>query len=150
MSYVLRPDRLYMMPTHFGPSCGPRQGPEGERFTAARPAKQVKYGVSFRTSREQLDELLPPGFQVEGDPIVTVEASYLTELAWLAGRGYNIVSVRFPALFQGKRDRASGPFLAVLWENLCDPILTGREQLGYSKLYADIPPPRVLGGRTTV
>jgi hypothetical protein len=150
MSYTLRPDRIHMMPAHFGPSCGPRQGPDGGRFADAPPAKQVTYSVSFRTSPDQLARLLPPQFVVGADPVITVSVTYLTEIAWLAGRGYNIASVRFPAVFQGKRDQASGPFVAVLWENLCDPILTGREQLGYSKIYAEIPPPRVFDGRTTI
>lgn len=29
-------------------------------------------------------------------------------------------------------------FLAVLFENMCDPIVTGREELGFPKVFADI------------
>ena len=80
--------------------------------------------------------------------MVTVTVSYMTEIEWLAGRGYNTLGVSFPAEYKGERDRARGPFLAVLWENLADPILTGREQLGFSKIYCAIPPPSVLNGET--
>jgi hypothetical protein len=136
-----------MMPAHFGPACGPRRAPGGGRFGSHHVAKQTKYAVTFATSAARLEPLLPPGFALDGEPLVTVEATYLTEVAWLAGRGYNIVSVRVPARFEGSRDRVRGPFVAVLWENLCDPILTGREQLGYSKIYADIAAPaRSEGG----
>ena len=70
----------------------------------------------------------------------------MKEIEWLAGRGYNILGISFPAVFEGTRDRATGPFLTVLWENMCDPIVTGREELGYAKVWAEIPEPRVCGG----
>jgi hypothetical protein len=72
----------------------------------------------------------------------------MTEIDWLAGRGYNTLGVSFPAIFAGKRDRAVGNFLTVLWENLADPIITGREELGYSKIYCELPEPRVHQGET--
>lgn len=39
------------------------------------------------------------------------------------------------------------PYLAVLWENMADPMITGREELGYAKLYCEIDPPAILGDR---
>ena len=36
----------------------------------------------------------------------------------------------------------------VLWENLADPILTGREQLGFSKIWCELPEPVEFGGET--
>ena len=43
------------------------------------------------------------------------------------------------------RDRVAGSFLMVLWENLTEPIITGREELGYSKVFADLPEPETRG-----
>jgi Acetoacetate decarboxylase (ADC) len=145
MAYKLDPNMMYMMPTHFGPNYGPRQGAGGARFILHSLAKQTRYGVSFLTNREQLEDLLPEGFHVGTEPIVSVEATMLSEIPWLAGRGYNTLGVRFPAVFRGKKDSATGTFLAVLWENLTEPILTGREELGFSKVYADISTPRAHG-----
>ena len=34
----------------------------------------------------------------------------------------------------------------VLWENLTDPIITGREELGYPKIYGELPEPRHFNG----
>ena len=73
--------------------------------------------------------------------MVTISASYITEIEWLAGRGYNTLGVSFPARFEGKEGKIEGNFLAVLWENLADPIITGREELGFSKIYCELPPP---------
>ena len=151
MAYKLSPEKMYMMPTHFGPSAGPRQGPDGRKFECKDNPKSKSVSVSFLTDRNQLQEFLPPGgFELEEEPIVTVSATYLTEIEWLAGRGYNVLGVSFPVVFNGKEDRAKGSLLTVLWENLCDPILTGREQLGFSKIYCELPEPTVLRGETHV
>ncbi|MBM3262636.1 MAG: acetoacetate decarboxylase family protein [candidate division Zixibacteria bacterium] len=148
MSYRFQPGKMYRMPTHFGPATGPRQGPAGRRFPCKDNPKAIVRSVSFLTRREQLEELLPEGFEVDGEPVVTVSANYMTEIEWLAGRGYNTLGVSFPATFRGEQDRASGHFLSVLWENLTDPILTGREELGFSKIYCELPEPTVLRGET--
>ena len=138
-----------MMPTHFGPMCGPRQGPGGKKF-AFNPDKRkiTSLAVSFLTKANQLQKLLPPKFELAGDPVVTVFETFMKEIDWLAGRGYNVLGVTFPVIYNGTKDQATGPFLTVLWENLTDPILTGREQLGFSKIYCDLPEPTVHKGET--
>ena len=148
MAYKFIPGKMYMMPTHFGPGLGPRQGPGGRKFDCQKSPRSITYSVRFLTSEKQLEELLPSGFQLYGEPVVTVSVSFLTKIDWLAGRGYNTLAVNFPAEFEGRVDRARGPFLAVLWENLAAPILTGRAQLGFSKIYCEIPPPVSLNGET--
>jgi acetoacetate decarboxylase len=85
--------------------------------------------VTFHSDSEQLEELLPEGFTLRDNPRVTVTASYIKEIEWLAGRGYNTLGVNIPVTFRGEDDEVSGDFLTVLWENLTDPILTGREEL---------------------
>ncbi len=150
MSYTFDPDAMYRMPTHFGPRTGPRRGPNGETFDNVGAPQKKTIAVSFLTNAEQLAALLPEGFSLNGEPVVTVAATYITEIPWLAGRGYNILGVSFPARFEGREDRASGSILLVLWENLTDPILTGRDELGFSKIYADLPEPRVYEGETHV
>jgi hypothetical protein len=81
-----------------------------------------------------------------GEPVVTVDFHYLTEIDWLAGRGYNMIFVSWPAAFTGRHDKATGRFLAVIWENLADPIIAGRDEIGHPKLYAEIEAPRFWDG----
>jgi hypothetical protein len=147
-NYIFVPNKMYRMPTHFGPSSGPRQGENGAKFANKGFPKSKRIEVRFLTDRDKLTRLLPEGFSVGPEPVVTVFASYYTEIEWLAGRGYNVLGVTFPAIYKGNRDRARGDFLLVLWENLTDPILTGREELGFAKIYADLPEPRVYQGET--
>lgn len=133
---------MYRMPAWFGPSLGPRQrgalgayqpGEAGSRW-------RVVSSVRFRTAEDDLVELLPPRFSLDGPPTVSVGVSYLHDVGWLAGHGYNILRIDIPAVFEGEDGTVRGNFTPVLWESLADPIITGREELGMSKVYADIPP----------
>jgi len=147
MPYPFQPNQMYRMPTHFGPAPGPRQGPDGRTFECKDNPKTTSIAVSFLTNHEQLAALLPERFTLAGEPVVTIQASYMTEIEWLAGRGYNVLGVSFPATFAGEHDHVTGSFLTVLWENLTDPILTGREELGFAKIYCELPEPTVLRGQ---
>ncbi|MCH8910310.1 MAG: acetoacetate decarboxylase family protein [Chloroflexi bacterium] len=145
MSYTFEPNQMYRMPTHFGPATGPRRGPDGRKFLCEDNPKSTSIRVSFLSNAKQLEALLPPGFTLHGDPVVTVSATYMKEIEWLAGRGYNVLGVTIPARFNGQNDQVVGPFLTVLWENLADPIITGREELGFSKIYCELPEIRISG-----
>lgn len=148
MPYQFQPDRMYLMPTHFGSSLGPRQGPDGNRFSYKDAPKNFAVYVSFLSNRDQLAALLPDGFELAGEPVVTVAGTYMKEIPWLAGRGYNMLGVTFPATYTGKQDTVTGDFMTVLWENMADPIITGREELGISKIYCDLPDPVIYQGTT--
>lgn len=149
MPFEFKNGFLHRMPAHFGPTAGPRQGPNGEKFDWTHSPKKTAVSLSFLSDAKALDAILPAPLELAGDPVVAIEIAYMTELEWLAGRGYNTFGVRFPARFRGNADDVTGNFLAILWENLTDPILSGRDELGFSKLFCEIPPPRVLKGRQT-
>lgn len=149
MVHLHKEGLMYRMPYGFGPTAGPRQGSDYKPFDWSRAPHRWSAAVSFLTDRDHLDRLLPPRFGLVGDPIVTVEFTVLSELTWLAGRGYSMLQLRFPAAYNGERDKAVGSFLPVLWENLTDPILSGREELGFAKLWCELPAPRVMGDRVS-
>lgn len=138
--------KYYRMPIFFGPKYGPRMWPEGRTMDFDNFPKRRSFGVSFLSDVDQLNALLPECFEVWGEPIVTVEVTYLTELGWLAGRGYNMCDVKFNVVYKGEGEPIHGTLVLVRWENLTDPILSGREELGHNKLYCEIPPVRILDG----
>jgi hypothetical protein len=146
----LKAGGYYRMPLPYGPMPGPRQIPDGKFVDRAAHPKRKNLAVSYLARADQLEALLPPGMALWGEPVVSFEITYLTELDWLAGRGYNTFGVRFPAVCETPEGPVHGTFLSLLWENLADPIISGREELGYSKLYCEIPEPRVHNGRHTV
>ena len=86
-----------------------------------------------------LKAIVPPLCEVR-EALLEVQVIQLLNLGWLAGRGYNIVAVRVPVSYKTK----PYTFTPVLWESEADPVLTGREELGSPKLFANIPKPRRL------
>jgi hypothetical protein len=139
--------KLYRMPVVFGPTCGPRQVPDGVVIDDARTHRRTTITLTFDARARSLEALLPPRFALRGQPRLVVELSYMYEIDWLAGRGYNMLGVRIPVTFAGEAETIHGQFLTVLWESLADPILSGRDELGFAKLYAEIPEPRIFQGR---
>jgi Acetoacetate decarboxylase (ADC) len=146
MTYRFEAGRIYRMPTHFGPAPGPRQLPDDVVADPKRNPRRLSVAASFLTDAALLERHLPEGFALAGEPVVTVEFHYLTGIDWLAGRGYTMIDVSWPAIFTGRQNKATGRFLAVLWENLADPIITGRGEIGHPKLYAEIAEPRHWDG----
>lgn len=133
---------MYRMPTHFGPSAGPRSNSDGKRFDW-RDMEAVTVGLTLESNAEKIEAVLPVGFERLGEPKVSVAFTYFRNLPWLAGRGYNVFGVRTPVQYCD----AVGDLLLVLWENLADPIITGREELGVNKIYCELPDLRRSGDR---
>lgn len=145
MSYTFRRGQRYRMPSHFGPSLGPRQGPDGRGYDCLDSPKQKIVRAVFPAKSAELENLLPPGFELREPASVTFTFCCLTEVGWLAGRGYNTFGVSIPATWRGARDLVHGELLLVLWENKADPIITGREELGFSKVYCELLEPETSG-----
>jgi hypothetical protein len=139
---------IYRMPVGFGPSLGPRQGPDGRRFNGEL-SKATILTIEYVTDAGAMAALLPPGFKAAADPVVTVKVHYNKSLAWLAGRAYNYIEIMFRSVFEGVQDRVEGDFIAVMWESLADPIIVGRDEVGHPKIFADIPDPVVTPTSTT-
>lgn len=145
MTIELKPGVRYRMPAVFGPAPGPRQKADG---TLWRPEETGTMNaqwmtVSYRTERSSLERILPPGFVLRGEPQVHISLAYFHNLWWLAGRGYGILNVEIPAIYTGRSETIEGSFCPVLFEGVADAIMTGREELGFPKLFADIPLPDI-------
>lgn len=145
MSYHFLPNFLYRMPTHFGPSLGARQGPNGLRFSNQASPDDTTLQASFNADIRQLCGLLPPGFSLREPSLINFSFSYIQNIEWLAGRGYNTFTVSVPATYKGNDELVHGELILVIWENMADPIITGREDIGYSKIYGDIPAMQCIG-----
>lgn len=137
------------MPTTFGVAGGPRQPPENPDFRSD-PIKFTRHIVRFLTRAEQLSALLPKGLALRGEPMAQFHFFCLRQIPWLAGRGYNILSLMIPVTHEGATGETDGVYCAVMWENMSDPIITGREQLGHPKLPAQLPDPRRWNDETHI
>jgi len=151
MSETQKMPQRWIMPTEFGSPFGDlaerRVQFEGQIKGATYAGTSRTMTVNFLTDAGKLEKMLPEGkgLTLRGDPVVSVMAIYQGPLDWLAGRSYDIVTVTFPVTFKGKERQVDGAFAPVIWENMTEPILAGRETLGWSKIYADIEPPVLFG-----
>ena len=101
---------------------------------------QIRHSICFRTSGTYLRRLLPFAFFSFHLPKTIFEASAiccsLNNMAWLGGIGYNhcgfsIHGVQYATRSGEILHRAFSP---VLFANLTDPIVTGRDELVAPKL----------------
>lgn len=132
--------RIQRMPTHFGTTVSPRQRPDGGAWDHS-DFRTTSYRAAFESDPSQLEKLIEPPLELDGTT-VSVEFAYYENIAWLAGRGYDVLGVEIPVRFNGEIDDVAGSLMLVLWENMAEPIMTGREELGIPKIFCEIPPPR--------
>lgn len=136
---------MFRMPHCFGPTASPRFTPPGAVYEPTRrPSRRVAY-ARFHTDAAALQKYLPAGFSLRGEPLIALEHTLLSRIDWLAGRSYSMLTVRFPVDYDCNGTPLSGWFQPVIWENMADPIISGREELGFAKIYADLPPEMVYG-----
>ena len=125
---------LYRMPVCFGPMPGPRESPN------APPLSPKRQTCSFvcPSDEARISAILPPEMRAIVPLEVIFDVTFLSDLGWLAGGGYAMFGCRVAVSYAGPQGDTRGYFLAVLFEDLADPILSGREELGYAKLFCDI------------
>jgi hypothetical protein len=115
-------------------------------FGKPRPSTHstfVTASVKFKTSRTFLQSLFPTDKFSFISPGTVAYASFstttLNKMDWLAGGGYN------PGLYihgcryaKANGEVVDGTYLPLLFENLTDPVVTGRDELSMPKIYCAI------------
>jgi hypothetical protein len=133
---------LWRMPTSFGPMPGPRQDFNGRPRDGTKSTFKTT-SIKVKTSRTILQNLFPTEKLtfVSQDRVAhaTFAVTQLSNLDWLGGRGYTHFGLYLHGV-QYTKDNTTliGTYLPVLFENLADPIISGREELGFPKLFADL------------
>ncbi len=129
--------KCYRMPAHFG---GYDYVAEGTRYH-----DNVMLSFAYTTERAKLEAYIPEAFTLVR-PEVKVSFTQCRSVDWMAGSFYNLVTVCAPVRFDGTRDHIEAPYVLVIWENKTAPILTGREETGFPKIYADIEDLHIFSG----
>ena len=132
--YVLDPKNAYTMPT-----CGKFRDPRPWESGGMRYGRVTAVSVSFVSELEAVSQCLFEPFRPDAEPLVTVCAQKCEDVDWLAGHGYNLVGVDVAAVFDGEVDRdVHGGFCVAMWEDMCEPIIGGRDHSGVPKIFGDI------------
>lgn len=143
MALKFEKDKVYMMPVFFGPSSmqsePDRPGKPGRKMTDHyQPGDVNVVQVTYETDREVLEQMIPDCYTLRA-PYVTVCLCEFNTLGWLNGKSYNLININVPVHFKGERDDLDGDLVLAMFENHSDPIVGGREMMGYGKLFCDIP-----------
>lgn len=137
MALTIRSDRIYEMPVFFGPS--PLKNPDDEGiYHLNKPADVEAATVMFETDPAKLEAFLPEGFSLRA-PVLSVATCEFGTLGNFDGNTYYLINISVPVRFDGERDHLAGDLILAMYENHADPILGGRDLMGYGKVYADIP-----------
>ena len=141
MSLKFKPGTIYMMPVSFGPIWSQQQPWEGGKQMTDhfQPPVVNVVNLTFETDRDILENMIPECYTLR-DPYVTAAFCEFTNCGWSHGRTYSLVNISCPVHFKGERDDVDGDYVMVMIENNADPIIFGREQLGYAKIFCDCPP----------
>lgn len=140
------PNAYWRMPTGFGPMPGPRQTHLGLPRDATN-AKTTSASITFKTSRTMLQTMFPHTqgqrwkFQSPGTyAYATFTQTTLEDLEWLGGLGYKLISLSLHGVEYEQEDGSTvkGQYVPVMFEDMADPIVSGREELGIPKVYSTI------------
>jgi hypothetical protein len=160
--YLVEKAGYKRMPLSFGPSPGPRQDLQGQKRITNAPARYRTAYMTFKTKKSYLQTLMPTKeFNIKsqgGWTTATFSITRLENLQWLGGRGYGHFGLYIDNVaYNGELDPRStaleakeklGSLLPVLFENMADPIITGREELGFSKVFATLQETQTQGSYT--
>ncbi|CAJ2501729.1 Uu.00g045820.m01.CDS01 [Anthostomella pinea] len=139
-----KPDLYWRMPLSFGPYPGPRQDALGRMQTGHSQRVFKTTSVKFITSRTYLETLFPTSsFRFKSLATICTASFSVTTLdnmSWLGGDGYSHLGLYIHGVEYQKKDGSSivGTYLPVLFENLADPIISGRDELGMNKIHCDL------------
>ncbi|KAJ2993393.1 hypothetical protein NUW58_g1855 [Xylaria curta] len=141
--WTRKPHLYWRMPVSFGPMPGPRQSFEGQP-RKADSSTFITTSIKFKTSRTLLQNLFPSKLFHFKSPGTVAYASFsqttLNKMEWLSGSGYRHMGLYIHGVQYAQKsgEILDGTFLPVLFENLADPIVSGREELGMPKLYCSL------------
>lgn len=138
MGFQFEKNKVYEMPVFFGPMPGNKNLDATGRYTLMKPADVEALTVQFETNPAQLEKLLPDGFTLRA-PIFSAAECEFANIGYFGGHTYTLLNLSIPVHYHGAEESLDGDLILVMFENAADPIVGGRDLLGYSKIYADMP-----------
>ncbi|KAI0482202.1 hypothetical protein GGR56DRAFT_619005 [Xylariaceae sp. FL0804] len=142
--WAKRPNLYWRMPVSFGPAPGPRQDFWGQQQGGHIKRTFMTASVKFTTSRTYLETLFPTAQFRFANPAsictASISVTTLDGMSWLGGKGYSNWGLFVHGVEYRKKDGSTinGTFLPILFEDLCDPIVSGRDELGMNKLWTQM------------
>jgi hypothetical protein len=89
------------------------------------------------TEMEKLATYVPQDFEIL-EPVLNVIYNDCRGVRWMTNGEYRMIQFGVPVRYLGNSEGLTGLYILVIWEDKTTPILTGREDTGLPKIYADI------------
>lgn len=134
---------MYQMPAHFG---GLELGSRDAALPVATYHDVTGIQIAYETDIDTLVQYVPEGFEIT-QPVISICYQMCRQVDWMMGGSYNLINVSVPVVYPGDEGRLEGAYVLVLWENNATPIISGREQSGMPKIFADIEDHHELEGQ---
>lgn len=138
MGFQFMKNKVYEMPVFFGPMPGNKNLDDKGNYVFMKPADVESITVLFETEPDKLERLLPNGFTLNA-PVLSVAECEFANIGYFAGNTYTLLNISVPVHYHGAEEQMDGDLVLVMFENHADPIVGGRDLLGYSKIYAELP-----------
>lgn len=139
MGFQFEKNKVYEMPVFFGPAPVPKNLDENGKLVRKKPGDIEAITVMFETEADALESLLPAGFTLNA-PVLSVAECEFANLGHFGGNTYTLINISVPVHYSGTEEELDGDLVLAMFENHAEPIIGGRDQLGYSKIYADMTP----------
>ena len=142
--YARNPNLRWRGPLGFGPAPSPRQDALGRSRRHLQEQSCTTATVKFKTSRTFLQNLFPTSsfaFKTPGTVVLaSFSATAFNNIAWLGGGGYSQFGLHLHGVEYRKEDGSSiaGTYIPVIFEDLADTIIAGRDDTGLPKVYCAI------------
>lgn len=138
MGFQFEKNKVYEMPVFFGPMPGNKNLDGNGRYVLMKPADVEAISVLFETEPAPLETLLPDGFSLNA-PVLSVAECEFANIGYFAGNTYTLLNLSIPVHYSGAEEELDGDLILAMFENHADPIVGGRDLLGYGKIYAELP-----------
>ncbi len=138
MGFKFENGKAYEMPVFFGPAPIPKNLDSNGKAVLNKPGDIEAITVLFETDAAKINSLLPEGY-TSNAPVLSVAVCEFANIGNFAGNTYYLINISTPVHFDGARDHLDGDLILAMFENHGEPIVGGRDQLGYSKIFCDIP-----------
>lgn len=131
------------MPIGWGPLQGPRQDYLGKPIDGSGSFLRTG-AIRVKTSKSYLEHLLPNDkfhIDVPGEvAYITFSNTWIDKIEWLGGYGYSHFDFYIEDVVYTSNDgnKTKGRFLPLLLEGRAEPTLSGREELGFSKIFTTL------------
>jgi len=104
--------------------------------------------INYVTDRKKLQALLPPQFTAPENPVITAYYSMCKGVDIIGGHSYNLLGITAQATYESEKEKQSGSFCFVMWEDNFVAVAGGREIIGVPKLVVDLQSAWIKGERT--